>query len=98
MSFSSLRPQFVSNHHTNSRLRSHSYSHESVIFVSYFWDSYILSYGEVAFVFSLNACCYAHVAVDQQITAGQSIMLRKGTSGCAQWPQLLGCGGGAHYI
>ena len=32
MSFSSLRPQFDSDHHQNSRLSSH-YSHESVIFL-----------------------------------------------------------------
>ena len=46
--FRAERTQFDSNHHQNRRLSSHSYSHESVIFL-YFLDWYLLSHGEFAF-------------------------------------------------
>ena len=38
-----------------------------------------------------SACGYTTAAVENN-TAGQSIILRYGTAGCAQWPQLLGGG------
>ena len=46
--FPDVRTQVDSDHHQNRRLSSHSYSHESVIFL-YFVDLYLLSYGEFAF-------------------------------------------------
>ena len=53
--------QFESVHRQNRRLSSHSYSHESVIFL-YFRDSYFLSYGEFAF-FEFN-CTRLRASVD----------------------------------
>ena len=47
--FLAVQPQFECVHHQNRRLSSHSYSHESVI-LSYFWDSYFLSYGDLLFL------------------------------------------------
>ena len=75
--FLAVRPQFESVHHQNRRLSSHSYSHESVIFL-YFWDSYLLSYGEFVF-FELKCTrlgsCRRPAAVETG-TADQSIILR----------------------
>ena len=75
------RSQFYSDHHQNRRLSSHSYSHESVIF-SYFLDSYFLNYGEFAF-FEFKCMRLRCCSRCKQSTAGQSIILREGTAGCA---------------
>ena len=90
--FLAVRPQFESVHHQNRRLSSHSYSHESVIFSS-FWDKYFLSYGEFAF-FEFN-CTRLCAAVDNvRSTAAQLIILRWGTAGCSQRRASRG----VHYI
>ena len=83
--FLAARPQFDSDHHQNRRLCSHSYSHESVIFFVFL--------GFIFFKCMLLSSC-SHW---KQSTAGQ-FKIKIVDSRCAQWPQLLGCGGGPHYI
>ena len=50
--FLAVQVQFDSDHHQNRRLSSHSYSHESVIFL-YFLDQYLFVKLRRVYVFSV---------------------------------------------
>ena len=90
--FLAMRAQFDSDQHQNRRLSSHSYSHESVIFL-YFLDKYLLSYGEFAY-FEFNCMQLTTAAVENKhcgsvhyITIGDSRLLT--AAGLTQSPLYL---------
>ena len=80
------RNSFDSDHHQHRRISSHSYSHESVIF--------LFKLRRVC-VFSVEM--HATTLRQQPLktsTAGavSPLYYDRGTAGCAQWLRLLGCG------
>ena len=77
--------QFDSDHHQYRRLSSHSYSHKSVIFCILWINNYLLSYSEFAFLVEIHAATLRLQSLKTSTAgAGQSILLRCGTAGCAQ--------------
>ena len=70
-----MRTQFDSDHHQNRRLSSHSYSHESVIFV--FFGLIFFKLREFAFSVEMHAATLRLQPLKTSTAgAGQSIILR----------------------
>ena len=75
--FPAVRMQFDSDHHQNSRLSSHSYSHESVIFFVFFGLIFVKLRRVCVFSVEIHAATLRLQPLKTSSAgAGQSIILR----------------------